>query len=319
MTGLVVGVDCGASRARAVVLDPAGKVRAYHDDTLGAAATPDDMDAAVEAVATAVRRAVEQAGVKVPVVALWAGVAGAGRENVRLPLEDRLSGLGLAENVRVGTDAEAAFFASFGSGPGIVLIAGTGSIALASRLGGAAPPGILPPMLRAGGWGPVIDDAGSGYWVGREALRATARATDGRGPTTSLLTSVPEFLGLDDAQGISAWSASATRRDIGALAHVVTAECNKGDAVAKEIISRAVSALTELIITVHARSGPWKQRTPTALVGGLVEEGGPLHAPLLGRLHPLGILDVVVAGDPAEGAARLALTIRHTPGAGLGH
>ena len=130
MSGYVAGVDGGGTRTRAVIIDDTGAeiARAEREGAVANAAAPHE---AADAVTSAVRAAAVEGGVKLPVRALWAGLAGAGREAARDAVTDALSRVGLAEAIEVGTDVEAAFHDAFGKGTGVMLIAGTGSIAWA--------------------------------------------------------------------------------------------------------------------------------------------------------------------------------------------
>ena len=188
-------------------------------------------------VADTVRRAAEAAGVALPLRALWAGLAGAGRRPVRRALEAALRNERVARAVRLGTDVEAAFHDAFGGGPGIVVVAGTGSVVL-----GAAQDGR---RLQVGGWGGVMGDEGSGYHIGVSALRAIAAATDRRGPPTALTAAVLESLGLDRPRQLSAWAESATKADIAALAPLAVRAARSADGPATTVIRRALDALRE--------------------------------------------------------------------------
>ena len=318
----VVGLDCGASNARAVVLDRNGRLLARSAHACGAAATSNDLAPTTQAIESAVREAVDRAGAELPAASLWAGVAGAGRAGVASQLEEALRSTGLAQRVTVGTDADTALHAAFGTGEGVVVIAGTGSVALARRTSPEAPGGYR--RFRVGGWGPAIDDAGSGCWIGMRALKAVARATDGRDPETSLTDGVAGHLG--DAN-IVTWAEKATRRDFADLAPLVFGEYEQGDHAAQAIVEDARAALTELARRAVRRSGPWMEPAPLALVGGLVGEGGPLRNLVVdglaarGRSHPRRRdaardeirsreevrIRLVEGGDAALAAARLAL------------
>ena len=182
MTGpYVAGVDGGGTRTRVLLLARDGAT-AGRAEGPAALVRPDRPAAAARVVADTVRRAAEAAGVALPLPALWAGLAGAGRPRVRRALEAALRDERIARAVRVGTDVEAAFHDAFGGGPGIVVVAGTGSVVL-----GAAEDGR---RLQVGGWGGVMGDEGSGYHIGVSALRAIAAATDRRGPPTALTAAV---------------------------------------------------------------------------------------------------------------------------------
>ena len=300
MTGFVVGVDGGGSRTRAVILDDTGSEVARAERE-GAVATAEAPDEAASAVASAVRAAAVQGGVKLPVHALWAGLAGAGREAVRDAVTAALSRAGLAQSIEVGTDVEAAFHDAFGDGPGVMLIAGTGSIAWARDERGV--------MHRVGGWGQHVGDEGSGYWLVMEAFRRVARAEDGRGATTVLRASLLERLGLLEANELVTWVASASKREIAALVPDVAHAASTGDPSAAEILERAVELLARHLTTVIERSGPWSEKPHLALSGGLISGDGPLRDALLTAVagHDLPLVDVAL--DPPMGAARRAFAL----------
>src|SRR5262249_13879716 len=109
--------------------------------------------------------------------AICLGIAGVDRPADEAVVRGVMSRIGYNAKGLVGNDALIALQAGIGDAPGIVIVAGTGSIAYGRHLGEAA---------RAGGWGYVLGDEGSGYWIGRLALRAVVRHVDGRGKPTSL-------------------------------------------------------------------------------------------------------------------------------------
>jgi len=144
-------------------------------------------DEAAEAITAAVEAAAEEAGVEA-FSAACLGIAGTDRPSGRDAL------MGMLEipsgRVRIVTDAVAALAGATGGGPGVIVISGTGSIAYGvDSEGGTA---------RAGGWGWMVDDEGSGYDIGRKAMAAALRAHDGRGEPTTLADKVKSVLGLRD-------------------------------------------------------------------------------------------------------------------------
>ncbi|MYC51842.1 MAG: hypothetical protein F4X47_05945, partial [Gammaproteobacteria bacterium] len=169
----VAGVDGGGTRTRVLLLARDGATVGRAEGP-AALVRPDHPAPAARVVADTVRRAADAAGVALPLPALWAGLAGAGRPRVRRALEAALRDERIAREVGVGTDVEAAFHDAFGGGPGIVVVAGTGSVVL-----GAAEDGR---RLQVGGWGGVMGDEGSGYHIGVSAQRAHPAATDRRPP-----------------------------------------------------------------------------------------------------------------------------------------
>lgn len=293
---IFVGVDGGATRLRALVVDGAGAALDAAEGP-GALADARGPEAAARAVSAVVREALAGADLDVPADALWAGLAGAGREDARGAVEGALLDAGLARRVRVGTDAEAALEDAFGAGPGILLLAGTGSMALGRTADGDT--------ARVGGWGAVLGDEGSGYALGVEALRRMAHAADGRGPATAITPSVLRHLGLAEPTDLVTWSGGAAKADIAGLAPLVAAAAARGDEVAGRLVGAAVEAL---VAHVHAlaRRKPALADAAVALAGGLVEPGGPLRAAVVASLREDGLGVNGARVDAARGAALLA-------------
>ena len=117
-------------------------------------------------------------GRQVTPAAVCLGMAGVDRQDDAQIIRDVMRRLGFRANALIVNDALIALVAGAGASPGVVLISGTGSIAY-----GVSPHGVA---ARAGGWGPTLGDEGSGYWIGRRALAAVMRDSDGRGPQTDL-------------------------------------------------------------------------------------------------------------------------------------
>src|SRR5262245_40133550 len=181
---LVLGIDVGGTKAICWLSNESREVIV---DMRGVGAT---LQAGGEAaVENALRQVIVPAArvARGPIAAICVGMAGVDRpteaNSVRLIVE-RLSP-GAA--VLIVNDALIALEAGVNSAAGIVVVAGTGSIAYGRDARGRA--------ARAGGWGYVLGDEGSGYWIGRQALQAVVRSADGRGPATSLTPLVLEHFG----------------------------------------------------------------------------------------------------------------------------
>jgi len=294
----VIGVDGGGTHTRAVVLDGDGRELARADGR-SAVAEARAPHAAAQAVAEVSAAAAAAAGLKLPAPVVWAALSGAGREEARSSVELELERLGVAADVHVDTDVGAAFHDAFGDGPGILLIAGTGSIAWGRAEDGR--------QARAGGWGHHIGDEGSAYAIGVEALRRVARHADGRAPQTRLQRMVLTSLGLERVDELVRWAAGASKGEVAGLAQLVTLASTQGDEVAGEILVRAVEDLEGHVLAVLQTLGPWERQPRVALAGGLLRPGRYLRRPLEASLarHRVAILDRPL--DPALGAARLAL------------
>lgn len=286
-----IGVDGGGTRTRAVIIDDAGR-EVGRAAGAGAGATASEPDRAATAVAATVREAAEAAGVALPASVLWAGLAGAGAAEARDRVRTALAAGGLADRVVVGTDVEAAFHDAFPDGPGVLLIAGTGSIVWSRDAGGV--------VTRVGGWGRQLGDEGSGFWVGIEGLREVVRAADGRAGETRLSEAMLSAVGVPVVEGLIPWIETAEKGRIAALAPIVAAQADAGDAIAMRIIRSAVEELV-----AHVTAACRAERPAVLLWGGLVSGAGPLRKHLQDALEEEGFPAMERAVDPALGAALL--------------
>ncbi|MDH3272189.1 MAG: hypothetical protein OEN56_12695 [Gemmatimonadota bacterium] len=292
-----VGVDGGGTTTRAVVVDEdLGELG--RAEVAGSVVTVRDPGPAAEAVAAAVREAAATAGVGLPVAGLWAGLAGAGAEVPNTAVTARLEAEALARHLRVGTDVEAAFHDAFPSGPGVMLVAGTGSIVWSRNPSGET--------HRVGGWGQQLGDEGSGYWIGLEGLRLVVRAEDGRLPETTLRAGILRHCGASSVSDLVAWVNGAHKSEVAALVPVVVGHAKEGDVGAGHIIDRAVSALTEQVRAAVDEMDGSRANATVVLWGGLVASGGPLEDRVRAALVEMGVACDPRSVDPPMGAARLA-------------
>ena len=301
MTNLVVGVDGGGSKTHVVVADGRGKELASLTGE-ASAVRPGDALHSAEVISRLVRECLAIAEREDRPKALVAGVAGVGREDERRALLRALEGARLAEDVQVVPDALIALEDAFGEGAGILLVAGTGSVAF-----GRGPTGHV---VRCGGWGPVIGDEGSGAWIGRRALSVVTAAHDGREPETRLVGAVLTALELDEVDQLVAWAASASTKDLAKLAASVLTLAAERDLRANSICTIAAE---ELVIHVRtlARQLFVDERVslPVALAGGLMQRGSFLRRLVEHRLKT-AVPGAHLHGEdvlPTRGAVRLAL------------
>jgi N-acetylglucosamine kinase-like BadF-type ATPase len=306
----LLGVDSGGTRTRALLTDGEGRALGEGSGPSGLL-DPGDPSGSAAAIELACRQASERARIRLPVDALWAGVAGAGREEARVVLEQALEEKGLARSVRVGTDVEAAFHDVFGAdAPGILLVAGTGSIAMARGPDGET--------ARCGGWGTLLGDEGSGYRIALDGLRAVCRADDGRDRPTILTRLLLGASGVLGPSGLVPWMARAEKAEVAELAPLVIRSAEAGDPVAVRILDDAVTELIRQAEVAAFRVG-YRPPFEVALTGGLTAEGGPLRERLSGALgrHGFGVRPETVI--PARGAAALAALLDGgAPGGGGG-
>ena len=272
-TAVFLGADAGGSHSTVVVGSP--HLILGRADGPPAAMRPGGAAAAAAVLTDTARRACAQGGVELPVERAVVGAAGAGRAQEQGELEAALVAAGVARRVRVLADGAVALAAAFGGGPGILVNAGTGSIAYARTASGE--------LQRAGGYGWQLGDEGGGYWLGRRALALAARAHDGRGEGSTLLARLLAALGLQHFDDLVRWTATATPAQVAALAPHVLNAAREGEAVARQVVEDAAAELVDLVAAL-VRHFPGSAPVAVALAGGLLLPQSPLTAALRVRL-----------------------------------
>jgi N-acetylglucosamine kinase-like BadF-type ATPase len=302
VTAVLVGADVGGSKTAVAVGD--GTRIAGRANGPGAAVRPGRAIVSAATIAETVRRALAAAGHRRGTV-LVVGAAGAGRETERRELEQALRGEALADRLLVTTDIEIALAAAFGEGPGIVVIAGTGSVVIGRDAEGR--------ILRRGGYGWQMGDEGSGYAIGRAALGAVSRAKDGRSPDTALTPLLFEVTRSGDFDALVRWAASAGPAEVAALAPHVLHTAERGDAVAQGIMDYAARELSQLVLGLVPEF-PSGERVGVALMGGMLAEERSLRTAVLARLDgEPDLRPLATPVDAALGALVLAARMGEGP------
>ena len=306
----LMGIDGGGSAVRVVIVTPD---LAIHGQSEGPTANPSVVgrEAAAQTIQIAMRQALGAAGLSPDqIAAAGIGVAGAAEAHSAAWLRGVVGAVLPGARVAPSADYETALVGAFGERRGVLVLAGTGSLAYGVNDAGQS--------ALVGGWGYLIGDEGSGYWIGREGLRAVVRAGDGRGPATALTRPLLDALQLATPRDLIPWlygSVPVPTRDVANLAPLVLAGAAAGDAVAGEIVSRAAEELAQAAWAVARRLGidrPW-----LAFAGGLLTSPNPLSQALCDRLglsalplprHPPVIGAAILARplldeepDPVEG------------------
>jgi len=203
----------------------------------------------------------------------------------------------------VESDAMAALASGAYGGPGVAVIAGTGSVAV-----GIGSDGV---RVFRGGWGPTLGDEGSGYWIGLSALRVIARADDGVEPPTALTSLLCAALHVDSVREMfdPVYSGRADRGAIAALTPVVTKAAQAGDVAAGAIVDAAVEHLTAMIAATASAVRLHGEHRRVVLSGGVLLADGPiadgLVAKVPARLPGFEVIRPIV--PPVVGAYYLAL------------
>lgn len=297
---MFAGIDGGGTKTVVVIVDLRGRERArVLAATSNAAIVGHDPAATV--LKEAVLLAAKEANARLPLAGAWFGLSGSDRPEDRRQLQPALADV--ARSIRFTNDAELILGALPGT-VGVALVAGTGSIAFGMNRSGE--------RARAGGWGHIFSDEGSGYDIARKMLSAFALEADGRGPATSLTGRLMGRFALEDPHQIIShvYASTMTKADLAALSVIVFEEANGGDRVASGIISSAAEDMADLAHAVASRLG-LVGVLDLAVTGGLF-----LHEPtFLERvLRALGqrwsIRSTMVVDDPALTAAR-SLAAQH--------
>ncbi|MCA9236382.1 MAG: hypothetical protein KDA44_12990 [Planctomycetales bacterium] len=307
MTAIVAGIDGGGTRTRAALATRDGELLA-----IGEAGSGNYHDVGVEGFAKnldlAIERAWQASGATVQRIdSIFLGLGSVVTTDDRDAIRAIVQAAAWAPSMHIGVDHDLriAHQGCLGGGAGVVLIAGTGSSAYARDDQGGS--------WKAGGWGPLLDDVGSGHWLGRQAMIAAIRASDGRGPATVLTAAVLVALGVESPLEIlrRVELQGMTRSEIANLARLVLAAASQGDDVARSAIVQGVDALAELVATASSQLGLGQagEEVRVAVTGGLGDAGDVFMKPLQAALHRRLPQAAVVANQatPVIGAAMLAL------------
>ncbi len=305
---LYAGIDGGGSKTLVVVVDGLGRERG-RAEAGGANQAAVGLDQAIGTIRAAIADALCIAGGTAPVRAAWFGLAGVDRpadQDILLPFLRELAGV-----VRLTNDAELILSALDGA-VGVALIGGTGAIALGRDARGDT--------VRAGGWGHIVGDEGSGYDLGRRCLQAVLRADDGRGPRTALLDLVRRAWRLARPSDlIGHVYPEGDKRAIAGLAPLVLDAARAGDPMARSIVARGAQELALAALTVADRLA-FPDGLPLALAGGLLIHETDYRESVLERVRQSRVISrVAIVAHPAESAARAAIGlgtsrgVLHTP------
>ncbi len=289
------GIDGGGTKTLAVVVDQDGN-EVGRASAGGSNLSVIGVDRAAQEIETALTSALAGASGGLPIRAIWAGLAGVdhtGTHDLMLPPLRRL-----AHDVRLGNDAELVLTA-LPSAAGVALIAGTGSIAFGRDATGK--------MYRAGGWGHIIGDEGSGYDLGRQALKAATRVADRRGPDTSLLDAIMVKWNLQSPwEMIDRVYLQSDKAAIASLSALVFDAARKGDAVARRIVRKAADELALDVLTV-GENLTFDGLLPVAVAGGLMTHETDFRRGVVRRIRrQRDVAEVAVVVDSALSAARAA-------------
>jgi N-acetylglucosamine kinase-like BadF-type ATPase len=301
----VLGIDAGGTKTVCVLADEHGTIIS---DARGPGA---NLHAAGELAVEKVLHEVMEEAIgdrsidNRPIVpdAICLGIAGVDRDDEAQLVRAIMRRIGYKSRILVVNDALIALVAGARDDPGILINAGTGSIVYGRNAAGEA--------ARAGGWGHMIGDEGSGYWIGREALAAVMRGADGRGPETALAEEILGHFGVADVSRLPriVYDREMPRMSVAALGPIVQAVASDGDAVATRVLERAAEELVLGARSVTTRLEMRGDAFTFFLSGGVFRV-----VPWLADELPRRLVEVaprsqvqILQVEPAVGAVWLAL------------
>ena len=296
--GYLFGTDGGGTHTTAWLADEKLTVLAK---VQGGPSNPVKVGIAVaqRELAKVYRLAIRKAGVRPSKLdAFCAGLAGGDNADIQKKMLNWVRKAIPAHSHLFTTDANVTLAAGLGDSEGIIVIAGTGSIAFARNRRGR--------ILRVGGWGNVFDDTGSGYDIGRKAVAAALSTYDGRGKPTRLTSAICRELGLRRISEVVAQP--FTPRDIAALFPLVQRKAQGGDAVAQSLCHEAAGHLAELALTLVSRLEGENHFLPVVCSGGVFRSSPAILGGFAKRVlaaAPYAHISLLHR-EPVEGALVLA-------------
>lgn len=303
---LCLGVDGGGTNTRAAILDRHGRLRGE-----GRAEAANflrvGLTTAVANIQAAVVSACRAAGIEAhDIAAACIGLAGVGNSKHRSEMEKALHGALGIRRMSVETDARVALAGATNLEPGVVIIAGTGSIAYGINRHRE--------YARAGGWGPAMGDEGSGYYIGRRALAAVVSAYDHRLEPTSMTEAVCQHFGVStppELPPVIYESPTKVMHEVAELAKIVARAARDGDAVARGILTDAAVELARAVVAVIKRLELQDETFRVAYVGGVFDAGEMIIAPMADEITKVAPRASIAPplSPPVIGAARLALLL----------
>ncbi len=304
---IYLGVDGGGTKTLAVLTDETGA-------TLSEAATNASnplrvgVENAVNEIALAVDRACDAIGKqRSEIVAAQIGLAGVRREDLRQRIAKNLSKKLGIELLSVVTDAEIALYGAVGGAPGIVIIAGTGSICCGRNAAGEA--------AAAGGWGPLAGDEGGGAGIARRALQSIAKASDGRAAKTVLSERALDYFRAASVPDLSTaiYAPGMTNDKIAGFARFVIEAARGKDQVSVQLLEEAARELALMAKAVIARLGLQNQEFQVAYVGGIFQAKELIFERLLEEIRQTAAKAFLAAPQfaPHIAAAKMAIALAH--------
>jgi N-acetylglucosamine kinase-like BadF-type ATPase len=279
----VVGFDGGATKTEAIIAKSDGTLISsgvsgpsnYH--VVG-------IDGAKGAILNSFEIARKKAGINIKKVKVAvAGLAGLDCSYDDRVLNSSIPQIGIAETFRVIHDSLNALYGATSGRVGVIVIAGTGSVAAGTDGKGN--------RVRVGGWGSILGDEGSAYFIGLMGLKQALKAFDGRVKETKLVEQLRKALSITETDEIirKVYGEKMSVTEIASLAPIVTNLAKEGDEISIEIVRAAAEELAILAKTVILRLRIQNEKFPVATVGGVFKAGDIVLKPFSNSIQKLAL------------------------------
>ncbi|QKY71683.1 N-acetylglucosamine kinase [Lentibacillus sp. CBA3610] len=296
--GYVMGIDGGGTKTKAVIADMNGKVVVAHttNSTNPNITSKHKLKNTLETLFISIEKS---SGIAMKnIKSVCAGVSGAGNEANKTILSDLIeSCLPDGIPVRIEADTVNALYSGTYGAPGIVQISGTGSITY----------GINRQLKheRAGGWGYLFGDEGSGYDIGRQGIISALKSADGRGPETVMLSMIYSHFDVNDAQSLiqNVYSSTTPKNKISPIAEIVFEAYKQHDPSAQAILHQAAKEMAISIETVYEKLFQSGEETEVVLCGGVFSEKDILPELIKRELNHDIATDVTLPEMPPVGGS----------------
>ena len=305
---LVIGIDGGGTKTIAWLAElnrassdsnprvlGKGSAGPSNQRAVGPMMATGNLDAAIESAFS------DAALPRATVAAACLGLAGADRDSDRRVIQDWAGAARVATRVAVVNDAIPLLYVDHGTGSGVAIIAGTGSLAWGRNDSGQT--------ARSGGWGYLFGDEGSAFSIGRAVLAAVSQAVDGRGEQTSLTADVLSSLRLSSPQEIIAaiYGSEVPRAVVAQMASLAFSAAAQGDLAANTILQQAAEDLAAMVV-VTARRLKLLPLPLLAMTGAVLIQNPDFRLRVSKRIEAaeVQVLNAVLATDPVSGAVNLA-------------
>jgi N-acetylglucosamine kinase-like BadF-type ATPase len=299
---LYLGVDGGGTKTQIAIMNGAREVVCE-----GVAGPSNPLRVGVETSVNNIMQAIDAAcdtagASRGDIVSATLGLAGVRRQDLRQRVRESFFKHIHLRGIEVVTDAEIALYGTTLGKPGLVIIAGTGSICLGKNAQGE--------IAVAGGWGPLAGDEGGGSTIARQALAHVAKASDGRGEPTTLSERAAKYFRASTPENliVAIYSPQMDNARIAGFARFVVETALEGDKIAVDIISEGGYELGRAACAVIKKLGLTRHKVPVGCVGSIFKAGEMFTAPMIDTIHrvaPKAFLTTPLR-QPAHAAALMA-------------